>query len=571
MAPQKPSPFSITEPSTKRADPQGPADAILQRPGDGGLKGAGADQSQQVAESFHKEGHDTLPPNQAKAQEASNFAKANDVYKSGNQNLDQVTVQSKNGSTEQYAKVTDSNGTAFVNKNGDHFTAKEGTNGQIELTPKNPNLEPVSGRVTGSGEGSAFGNKSSGNQTEATEHQTPASQVKETSATSSQAADINKESASAQARQQVADSQTGSRPEAAAKTGQESFKSESQGTQAKYDASSATTSPTKAGGDGSGTGSSQSFDQKPASSDSHISSTTTPSTSVSRLDSGNYGTTADRTSQSAADKLQEAKTQNTSAQDARPADMAGKATNATQAENPIRPESTIKNPGDSTTKPGITDQQTTHGQNANTRTPDAVAAQQQTLLPGKEGAASGQGGGGGSDIGGARGVKTGGDSGGATPGTSGGAHGGTAIDSKAGDSKPGAGAPQGNASGDTRPGTASDTTRTIKPGEPAEAPKATKAPEGASVAPTGAGKVESTGERTTGQPTEKGQTPSEKTSSFPAVDMSQKDTRKDVLEALLQKLPKFLNCEQLFDSRPQWRPAKDVGKAQGSLCSRGRI
>jgi len=41
--------------------------------------------------------------------------------------------------------------------------------------------------------------------------------------------------------------------------------------------------------------------------------------------------------------------------------------------------------------------------------------------------------------------------------------------------------------------------------------------------------------------------------------------------ALLQKLPKFLNCEQLFDSRSQLQPAKDVGKAQGSLCSHGQV
>ncbi len=33
--------------------------------------------------------------------------------------------------------------------------------------------------------------------------------------------------------------------------------------------------------------------------------------------------------------------------------------------------------------------------------------------------------------------------------------------------------------------------------------------------------------------------------------------------ALLQKLPKFLNCEQLFGSRPRSRRVKDAGRVQG--------
>lgn len=41
--------------------------------------------------------------------------------------------------------------------------------------------------------------------------------------------------------------------------------------------------------------------------------------------------------------------------------------------------------------------------------------------------------------------------------------------------------------------------------------------------------------------------------------------------ALLQKLPKFLNCGQLFDNRPRWQPKKDADRVQGFFGFHVRI
>jgi len=46
---------------------------------------------------------------------------------------------------------------------------------------------------------------------------------------------------------------------------------------------------------------------------------------------------------------------------------------------------------------------------------------------------------------------------------------------------------------------------------------------------------------------------------------------KEDLLALLQKLPKFLNCGQLFDNRPRWQPKKDADRVQGFFGFHVRI
>jgi|GEM_PF-2536420 len=48
------------------------------------------------------------------------------------------------------------------------------------------------------------------------------------------------------------------------------------------------------------------------------------------------------------------------------------------------------------------------------------------------------------------------------------------------------------------------------------------------------------------------------------------DRQQAVSVALLQKLPKFLNCEQLFGSHPRSLRATNADKAQGFFDCRGR-
>ncbi|PZM78722.1 MAG: uracil-DNA glycosylase family protein [Candidatus Melainabacteria bacterium] len=56
-----------------------------------------------------------------------------------------------------------------------------------------------------------------------------------------------------------------------------------------------------------------------------------------------------------------------------------------------------------------------------------------------------------------------------------------------------------------------------------------------------------------------------------ALDYHLADKQKENLTALLQKLPKFLNCGQLFDNRPRWQPKKDADRVQGFFGFHVRI
>jgi hypothetical protein len=101
--------------------------------------------------------------------------------------------------TDNYATQNNGKTTTVTDRLGNQYTANQGANGQIDLVPHDKNVQPISGQVTGSGESAAFGNKNTSSQTESSEQRTSSKSDTQTTAhggssTAASKADTSKES-----------------------------------------------------------------------------------------------------------------------------------------------------------------------------------------------------------------------------------------------------------------------------------------------------------------------------------------------------------------------------------------